>query len=420
MRHTPHIPTLLSCTVLAAALGAGLTACGGSDNSSLSSDPYDAGDQLEFGGPTGDKADSDKPLEISSHGGGRITDVTATDARGHQVAGALDEDGERWRSSAALEPGARYTVRVRTENEDGRPGRKLLTFKAAKADKNRGRLKVTLGPKSGQYGVGQPITAELSRPVKGREARATVESALRVDSTPAVNGAWYWVDAKTLHYRPRSYWPTHATVDVHSTLAGVKLGKNLWGAPSKGLRITTGDRVEAITDAASHTMTVYRNGRVIRELPVTTGKPGFDTRNGIKVVLAKEAFVRMRSSTVGIAAGSADSYDLPVRWAARVTLSGEYVHAAPWSVGSQGAANVSHGCTGMSTENAEWFFNTVKEGDIVKVVNSDGEMMAPFDNGFGDWNLSWSKWREGTALEPGNGVTVNTGKAGATRLSPRL
>ncbi|AJE86106.1 ErfK/YbiS/YcfS/YnhG family protein [Streptomyces albus] len=420
MRHTAHIPTVLSSTLLVAALGAGLTACGGTDDSALSGNPYDAGDQISFGGPTGEKADPDKPLEISAKDGGRITDVTATDAAGRQVAGELSEDGHRWHSSAALSPGDRYTVHVRTENGDGKPGQKVLSFRAVKADKSRGRLKVAFGPKSGQYGVGQPVTAELSRPVKSREARAKVERGLRVDSSPAVSGSWYWVDSKTLHYRPQNYWPAHATVNVHSTLAGVKIQDGVWGGAAKGLKLTTGDRVEAITDAATHTMKVLRNGRVVKELPVTTGKPGFDTRNGIKVVLAKEAFVRMRSSTVGIAAGSADSYDLPVHWATRVTLSGEYVHAAPWSVGSQGAANVSHGCTGMSTENAEWFFNTVREGDLVKVVNSGGEMMAPFDNGYGDWNLSWAKWRQGTALKADSGEQAGPERVAASRLRPQV
>ena len=41
----------------------------------------------------------------------------------------------------------------------------------------------------------------------------------------------------------------------------------------------------------------------------------------------------------------------------RVTNSGEFLHAAPWSVGSQGNANVSHGCTGMSTANADWLYD---------------------------------------------------------------
>jgi lipoprotein-anchoring transpeptidase ErfK/SrfK len=165
-------------------------------------------------------------------------------------------------------------------------------------------------------------------------------------------------------------------------------------------------------------MTVKRNGKVINTIPVTTGKPGFSTRNGIKVVLAKEYFVRMRGTTVGIAEGSADSYDLPVYYATRVTWSGEYVHAAPWSVGSQGSANVSHGCTGMSTANAAWFFKTVREGDIVTVFNSGGAEMDPFGNGFGDWNLPWDTWRKGSALvpDPGDGSSP----ADAARLRPRV
>ncbi len=184
---------------------------------------------------------------------------------------------------------------------------------------------------------------------------------------------------------------------MRSNLEGIKVGDRLRGDAAKPLTIRTGDRVIAVTDAAAHRLTVHKNGEEIKEIPVTTGKPGFETRNGVKVVLAKERFVRMRSTTVGIAEGSAESYDLDVHFATRVTWSGEYVHAAPWSVGSQGYANVSHGCVGMSTENAEWFFDTFRPGDLVEVVNSDGDTMEPFGNGFGDWNLSWEKWREGSA-----------------------
>lgn len=172
----------------------------------------------------------------------------------------------------------------------------------------------------------------------------------------------------------------------------------------------------AVTDAAAHQLTVYKNGEEIKQIPVTTGKPGFETRNGVKVVLAKERFVRMRSTTVGIAEGSSESYDLDVHFATRVTWSGEYVHAAPWSVGSQGYANVSHGCVGMSTANAEWFFDTFRPGDLVEVVNSEGDTMEPFGNGFGDWNVTWDKWREGSALT-GSGKTPDTAQQ-AARLRP--
>ncbi|MGW6155198.1 Ig-like domain-containing protein [Streptomyces sp. NPDC055144] len=419
MNHSPRIRMVMGCTLLVTALGASVTACGGSGHP-LSAKPYDAAGEISFTGESGSKkTDPNKPIEITSEGDeARITDVTATDSIGRYVAGELSADGSRWHSTAPLAADAHYTVQVSTEDEDGAPGRKVLTFDTGHPGKNKS-LKVTFGPDAGKYGVGQPVTAVLSAPVKGKAARAVVERGLKVDSEPAVAGSWTWVDDKTLHYRPEEYWPAGATVEAHSTLNGIKVGDRLWGGTSKALRLTIGDRIEAVTDAATHQMTVYRNGRVINTIPVTTGKPGFETRNGVKVVLGKERFVRMRSTSIGIAEGSSDSYDMPVYFATRVTWSGEYVHAAPWSAGSQGYANVSHGCTGMSTSNAEWFFNTFRIGDIVKVVNSNGAQMDPFGNGFGDWNLSWKNWEKGSAVQA---AATDGGRSGvqAARLSPEV
>ncbi|CAL9273608.1 MULTISPECIES: Ig-like domain-containing protein [Streptomyces] len=423
MSNTVHFQargrTVVGCTLLVIALGASVTACTGGDDHPLSAAPYDAAGQISFNGPTdaGKKADPDKPLEVVAEGAdGRITDVTAVDAAGRYVAGELSADGARWHSTSPLAAGARYTVRVSTEDGDGAPGRKVLTFETGMPSAKK-TLDVAFGPKAGAYGVGQPVTAELSQPVADPAQRAIVERALKVRSTPAVEGAWHWVDDKKLHYRPKEYWPAHATVQVTSALSGIKIGDRLWGGKAEPLTITTDDRVVAVTDAAAHTLTLFKDGEEVRQIPVTTGKPGFETRNGVKVVLGKEPFVRMRSSTVGIAEGSSESYDLPVYFATRVTWSGEYVHAAPWSVGSQGSANVSHGCVGMSTANAEWFFGAVQEGDLVEVVNSDGETMEPFGNGFGDWNLDWAKWTTGSALTGGAGGTADQD---AARLRPTV
>ncbi|MCQ0022430.1 Ig-like domain-containing protein [Streptomyces somaliensis DSM 40738] len=400
MSHKPILRTALSCSLLAVAAGTGLAGCGGPDGHPLSAQPYDAARQVAFDSPAeGREVPLDRPLTLSTEDGdARITDVTAVDESGHHLAGELSADGDRWRSTGPLAAGARYTVRVATENADGAPGARTLTFRTAAAKK---LLKVDFGPEAGKYGVGQPLTATLSAPVATKEGRAAVERALKVRSTPSVTGAWHWVDDRELHFRPREYWPAGAIVTLTSNLAGLHVGGGVYGTATAPLRIDIGDRVEAVTDAAAHRMVVKRNGEVINTIPVTTGKPGFATRNGVKVVLEKQAFVRMRSTTVGIAEGSSESYDLPVHYATRVTWSGEYVHAAPWSVGSQGYANVSHGCVGMSTSNAAWFFENIRRGDIVRVVNSQGEEMTPFGNGFGDWNLSWDRWRRGSAVHAG-------------------
>ncbi|GHA83566.1 Ig-like domain-containing protein [Streptomyces termitum] len=417
MNDTPRIRTVLSCAFLALTVTAGVTACAGSGGNPLSAGPYDAADQISFAAADEARLNPEKPLEITARGDdGRITDVTAVDAAGRHLAGELTADGRAWRSTGSLAAGTRYTVRVAAEDEDGAPGARTYTFETAPAKK---ALTVAFGPEAGTYGVGQPITAELSLPVKDRAARAVVERALKVGSTPAVEGSWYWVDDKTLHFRPKEYWPAGALVSVTANLDGLRVGDKLYGGPSKALRLKIGDRIEAVTDAGAHTMTVKRNGEVINTIPVTTGKEGFSTRNGIKVVLGKEYYVRMRGTSIGISEGSSDSYDLPVYYATRVTWSGEYVHAAPWSVDSQGVANVSHGCVGMSTGNAAWFYETVRPGDIVRTVNSYGEMMDTFGNGFGDWNMPWDKWRRGSALVADQGDPTAARDAGA-RLRPSI
>ena len=139
-------------------------------------------------------------------------------------------------------------------------------------------------------------------------------------------------------------------------------------------------------DMNTHQMRVFRNGKLIRTIPITTGEqPKFTTRSGTKVIVEKFRHKRMNSETIGIDPDSADGYDLDdVEYAMRVTYSGEFIHAAPWSVGSQGNANVSHGCTGMSTANAGWLYNNTKVGDVVEYTGTSKRMT--LTNGFGDWN----------------------------------
>jgi lipoprotein-anchoring transpeptidase ErfK/SrfK len=145
-------------------------------------------------------------------------------------------------------------------------------------------------------------------------------------------------------------------------------------------------------------MKVFSNGKLLRTLPITTGQqPKFTTRSGIKVIIEKFDSKRMNSETVGIPVDSADGYDIDnVQWAMRVTYSGEFVHAAPWSVGSQGHDNVSHGCTGMSTDNADWLYHMTLRGDVVDYSGTDRQMEPT--NGYGDWNIPWDEYKAGSAL----------------------
>jgi hypothetical protein len=87
-----------------------------------------------------------------------------------------------------------------------------------------------------------------------------------------------------------------------------------------------------------------------------------------------------------------------VEYASRLSNSGIFVHAAPWSVADQGRRNVSHGCLNVSTADAAWFYANFGRGDVLQVANA-GPALQVWD-GFGDWNESWSDWQAGSALAP--------------------
>ncbi|MEV7781714.1 Ig-like domain-containing protein [Kitasatospora sp. NPDC088351] len=360
--------------------------------------------------------DPAQPVTVTAVRGSRLTDVTVVGPDGRVVAGRLAEDQRSWQTTGRLKAAAAYTVRIAADDGKGGRGETTAGFTTLAGQR---LLTAKLGPDSsgsGVYGVGQPLTVQLSEAVKEPQARQEVERALTVTSQPAVTGGWYWVNDKELHFRPENYWPVGTAVGLAFEGTGSRISDGLYGGDRSSLTLRIGERVESVIDAAAHELTLMRGGERVRTVPVTTGKPGFDTRNGIKVVLGQERVVRMNGETIGIAAGSSEAYDLNVEWATRVTWSGEYVHAAPWSVGSQGLENVSHGCTGMSTENAKWFYQNTRVGDLVTVVNSRGTGMEPFGNGFGDWNVSWDEWVKRSALGQPVSTTLPPAQAPATGM----
>ncbi|CAM5361098.1 Ig-like domain-containing protein [Streptomyces hirsutus] len=196
---------------------------------------------------------------VAEDSDGRITDVTTVDAAGRHVAGELSADGSRWHSTSPLAADTNYTVRVSTEDEDGAPGRKVLTFNTGKPTAPRRSAPRASASSSAQgkgaYGVGQPLTAELSQPVQDPAQRAIVERALKVPSTPAVQSApgtgWTTRNCTSV---PQEYWPEHATIKVRSTLDGIKIGDRMCRrqgqTPEDHHRATS---VIAVTDVAAHT-----------------------------------------------------------------------------------------------------------------------------------------------------------------------
>jgi lipoprotein-anchoring transpeptidase ErfK/SrfK len=202
------------------------------------------------------------------------------------------------------------------------------------------------------------------------------------------------MSATEVHWRPKDYWPSGTTVKVNAAMGRVELSDGTWGRRTVTSRFTIGARQISTVDIAKHKMTVTRNGKVIKVVPVTTGmtnsKPTFPTRAGIKVIMSREPTVTMDAATTGTDPQDPNYYNLKVKWALRLTYSGEFLHAAPWSVSQQGRANVSHGCTGMSDANAKWMYDHSQIGDVVVYKNSKRPL--EWGNGYTAWNKSFGDW----------------------------
>lgn len=367
----------------------GGTSQGSAASSPSSSASLEASPALVVIKPAGNSSDVDPSAQIQvSVAHGKLTSVTAQLSGGDAVDGALDPGGASWTSANPVGVGHTYKVTAVAVGDDGKQQTATSQFTTGTPG---GTYAGTYTPDPNTvYGVAQPVSITFDKPIPDR---AAVEKQLTVTANPPVAGSWHWFGSERVDFRPQQYWAPGTKVTLHMRLDGVKSG-SLYGRQNRDVTFTIGRSLIAKMDADSHRMTVTTGGKTTTLL-TSSGKPGFETWNGTMVVLEKDQDIRMNSSTVGIF--GVNAYDIPdVYWDVRLTPSGTFVHAAPWNAGKFGNVNGSHGCIGMSTSDAEWFFNQVIPGDPVTVVNSKDTVRA--DNGFGDWNLSWSNWIAGSAL----------------------
>ncbi|KUI37558.1 hypothetical protein AU194_21575 [Mycobacterium sp. GA-2829] len=228
----------------------------------------------------------------------------------------------------------------------------------------------TFNPVNGSMvGVAKPIIINFARPIADRPM---AEQAIHISSSPPVPGKFYWMSDTQVRWRPSDFWPANTTVKIDAS-----------GAKSS---FRTGESLVATIDDETHQMQIHRNGELEKTFPVSLGKKGYETRNGTYYVLEKFADMVMDSSTYGVPVDSPEGYKLKVQDAVRIDNSGIFVHSAPWSVGSQGEENVSHGCINLSPANAQWFFDNFGSGDPVVIKNTSGRLYDQND-GAQDWQL---------------------------------
>lgn len=245
-------------------------------------------------------------------------------------------------------------------------------------------------------GVGMPVMIQFVKSVQTRAMRAAIEKRMSVETSPKQEGSWGWLDDQHLYWRPKDFWQAGTTVTVKADIGGARMGDDLWVNGSETKKMSFGDARVLYVDIKKHQMRITRNGKTVKTLPVTCGKEGFTTRSGTKVISEKYDELEMDSGTVDIPSDSPDAYKIKVNWAQRLTWTGEFIHAAPWSVDDQGKSNVSHGCTGVSEENGDWLYNFTREGDPVVFTGTD-RILEP-DEAIGVWCFDWKGWQKQSAL----------------------
>jgi lipoprotein-anchoring transpeptidase ErfK/SrfK len=332
----------------------------------------------------------DEPLTVRT-GGGALDAVTVTSPAG-AVEGAVD--GGVWTSTSRLEPGTDYTITASVTRSDGRRVERTRAFRTVDLTLDE-QTYAAVAPLDGEtVGVGMPVVVTFDLPVTDR---ALFEKHMHVTSTPKQAGSWYWLSEREAHWRPVSYWQPGTDVSVDLDVNSLPAGNGIYGQESRNIDFHVGDSVVSRVDVRSHTMRTFINGELARTMPISAGKAGWETRSGTKVIIEKFRRKRMNAATIGVDRDDPEYYDLSnVQYALRVTYSGEFLHAAPWSTGSQGSANVSHGCVGMSLADAQWLYDRTSRGDVVEVTGSSRSMT--LENGYGDWNLSRADWKAGSAL----------------------
>ncbi|MFC9243389.1 Ig-like domain-containing protein [Streptomyces sp. NPDC057136] len=323
---------------------------------------------------------------------GKLSAVKVADPKGNEVEGKIAADGASWVPDRHLAAATKYAVHAVAKDAKGRESAKDTTF-------------TTLVPQNtfiGQYtpedgstvGVGMPVSIHFTRGITDPDA---VENAIRVTADPPVEVAGHWFGNDRLDFRPEEYWAAGTKVTVRLDLDGVEGRPGVYGKQAKTVSFTIGRSQVSTVDASSHRMKVVRDGKQIKDIPISAGAPATTTYNGQMVISEKLKVTRMNGDTVGFG-GEYDIKDVP--HAMRLSTSGTFIHGNYWGgSGIFGTTNTSHGCVGLRDVRggydgqtpAAWFFDKSLIGDVVVVKNSKDKTIQP-DNGLNGWNMDWSEW----------------------------
>jgi lipoprotein-anchoring transpeptidase ErfK/SrfK len=331
---------------------------------------------------------------------GKLSSVHVAAGNG-TASGTLSPDKTAWRTRWPLHTGTHYTVTATAVGTDGKTTTATSSFRTLTPAATF-TAQTVLGYHQ-TYGVGIPITLTFSSPVTHR---AAVEKAIEIKSSNPVVGAWYWDGNQSVSFRTRQYWPQHTDVSFMAHFNGLEIAPGVYGTGNLSQSFHIGNSLVAVTSTVTHRTRIYWKNKHYATWPDSSGTPGSpetETANGAYLTIEKANPTLM----------SGHGYkNVPVYWSVRFTWSGNYYHDAPWSVGSQGSANVSHGCVNLSPADSQWYYEHAVPGDPITIIGSP--LAGKWDDGWTPWFLTWKQMLHRSATR----MAVQAGPSGSTLVDP--
>ncbi|MGU3501272.1 L,D-transpeptidase [Mycobacterium sp. C31M] len=320
--------------------------------------------------------------------------IALTNANGKVVAGKLNRDRTEFTVTEPLGYGGSYTWSGSVVGQDGQAVPVAGQFSTVDPQTTvNGRFQLADGQ---TVGVAAPIILQFDAAVAD-EDKPAVEKALKVTTTPQVEGSWAWlpdeVGGSRVHWRTKEYYPAGTAVHVDANLYGVEFGPQAYGAADSTLDFTIGRRQVVKAEASSHRIQVITDEGVIMDFPCSYGEGDLDrnvTRSGVHVVTEKYEDFYMTNPAAGYA-------NVHERFAVRISNNGEFIHCNPNSIGAQGNTNVTNGCINLNLENSQQYFNSAMYGDPVEVTGTRIDLSYA-DGDIWDWAVDWDEWVSMSAL----------------------
>jgi lipoprotein-anchoring transpeptidase ErfK/SrfK len=338
---------------------------------------------------------------------GTLSAVRMTNGDGKTVNGALAPDKTSWHVAEALGYSKTYTVVADAINADGKPVSRTSHFTTLTPDNMTMPDLETTGHQALQngatYGVGFVISVHFDEPITDK---AAAERTLKVTTSPAQVGSWFWMDDQDVHWRPEVYYKPGTKVSVSAHVYGKQVSPGLYGQADVAASFKIGPKHVSISDDKTHMVKVYFNDKLVRTMPTSMGQGGYVQGNngpislwtmpGTYTVIGHADPVLMDSSTYGLPVNSPKGYKEYIYLATQISTDGIYLHRLDSTVWAQGNTDTSHGCLNLNKDNAQWFYDHSTVGDVVQVKNTGGPKLQVWQNG--DWSVPWSQWVAGSAL----------------------